>query len=488
MTLALRLLRKDPSLWPGDPEAIRNRLGWLDLPGALPGRVAPLIRFAGELKAEGVRQVLLLGMGGSSLFPAVLASAFGPAQGHPSLRVLDTTAPEDIRAAGQGLDPSRTFVLVASKSGNTIEVDALCRHFRAVLKEDRRFAAITDPGSPLERLAREAGFRACFEAPPDVGGRFSALTAFGLLPAAVLGRDLEGIARGARRPEVLDQGVRLGVAIAEAAQAGRDKLTLLLPPAMASFGGWVEQLVAESTGKDGKGIVPVADEPPGPPRQYGPDRLFAAFGEVRAPEGHAEIRLPPLETPEDLGAACFQWEIATAVAGSLLGVNPFDEPDVTASKRLTRDLLQAPVPPALPGAPDAAALTTFLAGAKPGDYLALLAYLPETAPVRQALQGLRGILGARKGIASTAGFGPRYLHSTGQLHKGGPDRGIFLVLLQEAVEELPIPGLPYGFGALQRAQALGDLEALRRRGRRALACPLKGAPAEALAWLGKALP
>jgi hypothetical protein len=458
--LARRLWRKDPTLWPGDPEAIRNRLGWLDLPGAIPDRIAPLKRFAGDLKAEGIRQVLLLGMGGSSLFPAVLAAAFGPAEGHPSLKVLDTTAPEDIRAAGEGLDPARTFVLVSSKSGSTLEVDALYRHFRAVIKEARRFAVITDPLTPLERLAREAGFRACFEAPSDVGGRFSALSVFGLLPAAVLGLDPGRLLQGAKAmanacgPDVPDgenPAVRLGRDLAR-----RDRLPLLLPSAFEAFGAWIEQLVAESTGKDGKGILPLPGEP-------GPEAFRFS-----------------LSTLEDLGAACFQWEMATAVAGSLMGVNPFDEPDVAASKRLTRDLLEAAKPPALPPAPDAAALKAFLAGARPGETLALLAYLPETAPVRRALQALRGTLG----IPSTLGFGPRYLHSTGQLHKGGSDRGIFLILIREDVEALPIPGLPYGFETLQRAQALGDLEALRRRGRRVLACPLRGDPVEALARLG----
>ncbi len=463
MTLAQRLWRKDPSLWPGDPAAIRNRLGWLDLPATPPDRIAPLSRFAGELQAEGVRQVLLLGMGGSSLFPAVLASAFGPAEGFPSLKVLDTTSPEDIRAAGQGLDPARTAVLVASKSGNTIEVDALCRHFRALLKDGRRFAAITDPGTPLERLAREAGFRACFQAPPDVGGRFSALSVFGLLPAAVLGLDPGRLLQGAKAmaeacgpgvPDGENPGARLGADLAR-----RDRLPLVAPPPFESFGAWIEQLVAESTGKDGKGILPL-------PGASGPEAVHV-----------------PLGTQEDLGSACFQWEMATAVAGSLMGVNPFDEPDVAASKRLTRDLLEAAAAPALPPPPDAAALKAHLAAARPGDTLALLAWLPETAPVRQALKALRGSLG----IASTLGFGPRYLHSTGQLHKGGPDRVVFLLLMQEDAGELPIPGLPYGFGALQRAQALGDLEALRRRGRRVLACPLKGDPAGALRRLGAVL-
>lgn len=473
--LVRRLWAKDPSLWSPDPAQqalIRSRLGWLTVLDPMRRQAPELARFADAAAEEGFRHALLLGMGGASLFPEVLARCIPPHRGALALQVLDTTDPGEIRAAEAGLDLDKTLVVVSSKSGSTLETLSLYRHFAARIP-DRRFLAVTDPGTPLEHLAREKGFRRIFRNPTDVGGRYAALTYVGLLPAALMGLDLYQIldhgrgmaaACGAQVPGIRNPAVRLGAILAEAALAGRDKLTLLLPSFAPGFGAWLEQLLAESLGKNGLGIVPVEGEPAGRPGTYGADRLFACFGDVRPPSGQPFVQLP-LRDPYDIMSECLRWEIATAVAASVLGVNPFDEPDVQESKDLTRRLLVEG--PGIPGpqGQEGGGLEGFLDEARPGDYLALLAYLPRRPELESALQRLRGTLRDRSGLAVTLGYGPRYLHSTGQLHKGGPDRGLFLLLTYDA-EDLPIPGEPYGFGALQRAQALGDLQALRRRGRR----------------------
>ena len=454
-----RLWARDPSLWPGDPDAIRNRLGWLALHEKRP-EARELKRFASELRDGGFRQALLLGMGGSSLFPEVLART--PRQGLDMV-VLDSTAPSAIRAAEERLDLSRTLVIVSSKSGTTLETLSLTKHFASRIPDKRQFVAITDPGSPLEGMAEEQGFRRVFAHPADVGGRYSALSAVGLLPAALIGIDpeelLEGAARMARAseaPEPESPGVRLGAVLADAALAGRDKLMLSGP-----LGPWIEQLVAESTGKDGKGIIPVEGEPPG---TRGSDRLL-------------------LDPPEpDLGSACLLWELAVATAGNVLGINPFDQPDVEGSKELTRKMLAGGIPEPPPGD-----LKALLAGARPGDYLALLAWLPRTAPIDAELQGMRTAARDAIGLATTLGYGPRYLHSTGQLHKGGADRGLFLLLTCDEREDLPVPGEAYTFGALLRCQAQGDFLALQRRGRRAVRCHLGRDPLAGLRALRRRL-
>lgn len=495
-----RLFDRDPSLWKGDPASIRDRLGWLDLPEKMKDEPFDLRRFADDLKKEGFRKALLLGMGGSSLGAEVLAATTGTVKNSPELRVLDSTLPSEIRAAESWIEPGRTIILVSSKSGTTLEVVSLYRHFRSTIPADR-FVVITDPGAPLT-----AGddLRRRFLNPRDVGGRFSVLSRFGLVPAALCGVNLDAILDSARDmreacgpevPAARHPGLRLGAILAEGARAGRDKMTLLLPPSLASLGGWIEQLVAESTGKEGRGILPVDGEPLGAPESYGSDRLFvylradAALDDpVNALEkaGHPIVRIP-LRNLRALGAEFFRWEVATAVAGAILDVNPFDEPNVKESKDRTAELLDMFAKTGkLPDPPPAAEerglriqtdpalahagslpelLRAHLARLRTGDALHVLAFLPKSPSVPAALQSIRTAVRNRYRAASTLGFGPRYLHSTGQLHKGGPDRAVFLLITSDD-SDLPIPGAAYGFQTLAQAQALGDFQALARRGRR----------------------
>lgn len=459
--VAERLWARDASLWPGDPAAITARLGWLDAPDASRDAIALLRNLAEALKRDGVTRVLLLGMGGSSLFPRLLQARYGPAEGYPALTVLDTTDPAEIAAAWASLDPVSTAVLVASKSGTTAEVDALHRLAESRIPRPDRFMALTDPGTPLETLARTRGFGRILISAPDVGGRFSALSAFGLAPMALLGRDpmelllpAQRMAEACRDPGPGNPGLALGALLGEAALAGAPTLALDLPPEARGLGAWIEQLVAESTGKDGKGLLPLPD--PGPARP-GPLRVGAGL--------------------QPLGAECFLWSFATAVAGHVLGINPFDEPDVAESKRCTASILatwtDAKTPEAPPlETPTPPALEAFLKDLPSDHYLALLAYAPEIPPLSDALTALRDRLAAR-GRAVTLGYGPRYLHATGQFHKGGHGRGAHLILLADDAADLPIPGRPYGFSGLKRAQALGDLEALRAKGRRVLALRIR---------------
>ncbi|MBN1826433.1 MAG: glucose-6-phosphate isomerase [Candidatus Eisenbacteria bacterium] len=519
---ARRFWNKDSTLWKEDRAVgakIIDRLGWLDVVEAMEEKIGDLEEFAEEARGD-YDHVLLLGMGGSSLCPDLLARTFGPAGGFPALRVLDSTDPAAVLASERAVDLGRTLFLVASKSGGTAEVDAFFRYFYGRVRDAGAFVAITDPGSPLEELAKEEGFRRVFLNPPDIGGRYSALSLFGLVPAALLGMDLEllleranAVARAsgphARARE--NPGLWLGAVMAEAARAGRDKLTLIASPAIRSFGGWVEQLVAESTGKEGRGILPVDGEPLGEPGAYGPDRLFVRLrlageeegdvdGRVRAieKEGHPVITLL-LEDRYDLGGEFFRWEVATAVAGALLEINPFDEPNVKESKDLTRAALgrfekdgALPESPALAeeggirlhgdgglaGAGEKDAIVPWidahLSRVRPGDYVALLAYLPPSHAIEEELRALRASLARRTGAAVTVGFGPRFLHSTGQFHKGGPNSGVFLQITAEAERDLTIPGLPWSFGVLERAQALGDLGALEAHGRRVLRLHIAG--------------
>ncbi|MBI4629681.1 MAG: ribose 5-phosphate isomerase B [Candidatus Rokubacteria bacterium] len=505
-----RLWARDASLWSADAEvqaAIRTRLGWLDAPAVMRERLAELERFAAAARADGVTDVVLLGMGGSSLAPEVLAVTFGAARGCPSLTVLDTTDPGAIRGALDRLPLERTLVLVASKSGTTTEVDALYRLFRSELSgrsgtPGARFVAITDPGTPLERLAAADGFRHAFLNDPAIGGRFSALSFFGLVPGALLGLDLAALlddaASMATRCQALtpladNPGVRLGAILGGFAAAGRDKVTLLLSPPLSAFGAWLEQLLTESTGKQGRGLVVVHGEPPGEPAAYGDDRVFVALalegdGDLEKAAatlegaGHPVIRLG-LGSRLDLGGEFFRWEFATAVAGVVLGVNPFDEPNVAQAKGATATALEAfRESGRLPEAPASGVeeVARALADAAPGDYVALLAYLTPAPAVTAALQRLRTLLRDRTRLATTVGYGPRYLHSTGQLHKGGPATPILLLFTAREAEDLAIPGEAYGFATLERAQALGDLATLRAARRRAFWLPLVGPPAEAL--------
>jgi glucose-6-phosphate isomerase len=513
-----RLWARDPSLWSADPAhhaVIANRLGWLGAPAAMEGQRASLVAFAASVAREGFTSAVLFGMGGSSLAPEVLRMSFGVRGGALDLTVLDDTSPAAVRAVAAAHDPAATLFVVSSKSGSTIEVTSFERYF--FVRDGnagRGFVAITDPGTPLETLARGKGYREVFHGVPDIGGRYSALSPFGLVPAALVGADLEGLISGARKeleplrsgaPAAEVAGVRLGAALGEAALGGRDKLTLVFDAQVAAFGSWVEQLIAESTGKAGKGIVPVVDEALRSPAAYGGDRVFVAAGASFAPATEsalaalAEAGHPVLRwemSPATLGVEFVRWEIATATAAAILGIDPFDEPNVTEAKQATQAVLEgllvagrfpderpvaaagglevhapAAISQALRARADASAgpaswVPALLSLARPGDYAALLAYLRRTPERHERLQRLRHAVGAAARVATTLGYGPRYLHSTGQLHKGGPDTGLFLELTADEGEDVAIPGERFGFGALHHAQAAGDYAALERRGRR----------------------
>jgi transaldolase/glucose-6-phosphate isomerase len=530
---ASRLWSHDDGLW-GDDDAhravARNRLGWLDSPALMRGKAAALRAFAAEVAGEGFTRAVLLGMGGSSLAPEVMRLTFGVRPGALGLTVLDNTSPDAVRAVADSHDPRSTLFLVSSKSGGTIEVASFERRFyewvRAARgdKAGRSFAAITDPGTTLEKLARTRGYRRVFTNPPDIGGRYSALSYFGLVPAALIGADigaiLEAAAAEARDsggdvPAARNPGVRLGAALGELALTGRDKLTLVLGEEIGALGSWIEQLVAESTGKDGRGIVPVADETLGAPELYRDDRVFVAIAhqpfaaEIEArlgallAAGHPVLRWT-VPTLESLGAEFLRWEIATATAGAIIGVDPFDEPNVTEAKQATQAVIaeylvamtfpetywlasangvsiESPVSIADAlefGVSDrespAAWAAALLGMMRPGDYVALCAYLHRTPGRHDRLQRLRLGCRAATRLATTLGYGPRFLHSTGQLHKGGPNTGLFLQLTADEGEEVPIPGERYGFGVLRRAQAAGDYEVLERRRRRVMHLHLGG--------------
>ncbi|HEX4836813.1 MAG TPA: bifunctional transaldolase/phosoglucose isomerase [bacterium] len=509
-----RLWQKDITLWAPTPlPELADRLGWLTLPEMMHEQVTDLRAFAEQVKGDGMRHVVLLGMGGSSLAPEVFQRTFGNAPGYPALLVLDSTHPSAVRAIEAQIDPRRTLFLVSSKSGTTLEPLSFYHYFwqqtaQHTATPGRHFAAITDPGTSLERLAQERGFRRVFQAPPDVGGRYSALTVFGLVPAALIGVDIHRLLDRAWTmteatafcvPVPDNPCLALGAALGELTLAGRDKVTFAGSTSLAAFPAWLEQLIAESTGKDGKGIVPVADEPPGPPGIYGSDRFFAYLrldgedntvldGQVGALEaaGHPVARIR-LAEKADLGQEFFRWEVAVAAAGAVLGIHPFNQPDVQLAKDLARDAMSRaahkaevgpgsvgedlPIFTLLPSTPVEAlarTLDAWIAEARSGDYVALQAYLAPTPEVTEALQALRGTLQRRLKLATTLGFGPRFLHSTGQLHKGGPNTGLFLQLTDDPPEALPVPDTDYTFAALIRAQALGDLLALTQRGRRVL--------------------
>ncbi len=490
-----RIWRRDHTVWEPDPTEIADRLGWLTVGDLMEEQVGALQAFAREVRHSGFQDVVVLGMGGSSLGAEVLRQTIASPPGYPRLWVLDSTVPARVLGVGREIDPAHTLFLVSSKSGTTTEPLVLYRHFRRLVEQSvpaaeagRNFVAITDPGTPLADLAREGRFQRVLLTPPDIGGRYSALSSFGLAPAALAGLPVATILDRAEQmrhacvscvPCDENPGAWLGAAMGALALRGRDKLTLVTSPALAGFGPWAEQLIAESTGKDGNGILPVAGEPLLAPERYGDDRFFVFLrleGDANAAAdaaldrlamaGHPVVRLR-LQDRFDLGAEFFRWEFATAVAGSILGINPFNQPDVEGAKELTRRLLQdcGTMQP-LPQAEAGGSLAELLALARPGDYFAVLAYLRPAAAVEEALGELRERVAERYRIATTLGWGPRYLHSTGQLHKGGPGTGLFLVLTADHPEDLDIPGESYSFGNLADAQALGDLQALHARGRR----------------------
>jgi glucose-6-phosphate isomerase len=495
-----RIWSHDHTVWKPDPTEITNRLGWLTLATDLRPRIPGLQAFAKRVTADGFTHAVLLGMGGSSLAPEMFARTFAEphrraelkgatAKGAVELTVLDTTHPATIARVEASLDLDHTLFIVASKSGTTLETLSQFEYFSAKTGgRGSSFIAITDPGTPLEELARARGFRHVFENPPDLGGRYSALSLFGLVPAALIGADLEDLLFSAEEmadgckavPAFENPGAWLGALMGEAALAGQDKLTFVLPASVASFGDWVEQLVAESTGKEGKGIVPVPGEDIGPPDAYGEDRLFVSLGDYPGLEplraaGHPVVTLE-FGGPKTLGAEILRFEFATAVAGHVLGINAFDQPNVEEAKQATRAILasleEAGVPLGQGTAskleePDPGDAAGELQGVAPGDYIAIQAYLDRTPETAAALQLDRLALRDAHRAATTVGFGPRFLHSTGQLHKGGPPTGVFLQVTDESREvDLPIPGKPYTFGTLIDAQALGDLQALRARRRR----------------------
>ena len=473
-----RLWRGDHTLWSDDPTEITqpNRLGWLEVIDSIAPETASLKQFAAEVAAEGYRRLVLMGMGGSSLAPEVMQRTFGVATGMLHLSVLDTTNPDSVLSLARELDLERTLFLVASKSGSTIETLSHFEYFWSLAPQGRHFIAVTDEGSLLQKLGAERGFRRVFVNRPDIGGRYSALSYFGLVPAALIGADIDEMLSMARlvaeECRVTDPRANphacLGAAMGEAALVGRDKLTLFLPNELSSFGDWAEQLLAESTGKAGKGIIPIVGEPAGPPSSYGSDRLFVAIGahaDVSGLEaaGHPVVQLP-YAGKQQLGAEFFRWQFATAVVASVLAINPFDQPDVQSAKDATARALAAPTAEGVPndGLGELAALL------KEGDYIAIQAHLAGTPANDAALAELRLRLRDRYRLATTVGYGPRFLHSTGQLHKGGPNSGVFIQLVGDNRADLTIPGQPYKFGRLKRAQADGDLEALRSRGRRVL--------------------
>jgi len=539
-----RLWAKDASLWKDDNEhqkLIRHSLGWLDAPVTSGASLGPVKAFADEACAAGFRQAVVLGMGGSSLCVEVLRSVFGAAPGRLELLTLDSTHPDGVAALAKRLDLEKTLFIVASKSGGTVEPNAFFDYFwdlcekRPGSKPGRQFVAITDANTSLDKMSRERGFRKTFLNPSDVGGRFSALTLFGLVPAVLAGVDAGELLSRARAaaaafspqtPTRANPALRLGAFIGRHARDGRDKLTLVLPPSLEILGLWIEQLVAESTGKEGRGVLPVTGEPLGVPSAYGRDRAFVRLALKGRAEPAVDAALAALEQAgqpvmrlelndaRDLGAQFLLWEIATAAAGFLLKVNPFDQPDVQAAKDKAKEVLNnlkggTPEKASLRAGGLAAfadaglvsalkadagqdrplreVLEAHLSRARPGDYIAVLAFLAETDESRRLIEEIRQLVRTRATVPVTVSWGPRYLHSTGQLHKGGPAKGVFLVLGDSEKAKLAVPGKPFSFGELCRAQAKGDAAAMLAAGRRLLRLDLGVNTIEGLRALANAL-
>jgi len=520
---ARRLTDRDTSLWSNDvaiQATIADRLGWLDAPEHFSDQIAALEGFGDGIRVAGFRTAVVMGMGGSSLAPEVLSRTFGTTEGYLELRVLDSTDPEAVAAIVDDLDPLSTLWIVASKSGTTTEplaflADAWARVSAALeaagsdQKPGDFIVAITDPGRSVSAIPHHDELREVFLNPPDIGGRYSALSYVGLVPGSLIGLDLDPLLASAsmmlaacREPEPeRNPGLLLGIALGELARAGRDKLTFVTDEALASFGGWAEQLIAESTGKHGVGIVPVDREPPGAVTAYGSDRVFVSLKLAESPDpsaglldalaaaGHPVIRLT-LEDPMDIGAEFIRWEVATAIAGVVLGIDPFDQPNVEEAKELTRRVMAstdshgtggpASAPAGPPGSLEgaepsqpihdigelgeaglAAAIRTSMSlAATRGQYVAIQAFIAPSGAADAAIERLRALIRDRTGSATTAGYGPRFLHSTGQLHKGGAPIGWFLQLTSEHHVDREIPGMPFTFGQLIDAQAEGDAAAL----------------------------
>jgi glucose-6-phosphate isomerase len=484
-----RLWSTDHTLWRPERTEISDRLGWLTV---VPEMLAELetLRSQCDGLTQDVDHVLVMGMGGSSLFPEVIARSYGRSGGHPQLHVVDTTDPTALARLGEDLPPERTLHVAASKSGTTLETVSQLEWAWARHPDPSRFAVITDPGSELDTLAVERDFAAVWRNRPDIGGRYAALSHFGLVPALLAGADVEemlatasAIAERLRGAPSVNPGAKLAAVLAAGVRTGRDKVTLVLPEQIGSFGLWLEQLLAESLGKDGTGLIPVVGEPLGDPSVYTDDRLFVVLTDGDEADdaddatakaqlaqlddlmaaGHPVCALP-FHGLGDIGAQVLLWEVATALCGAILGIQPFDQPDVAAAKAATKEVLAA-------GTPDDSVaegtLAKLLESVKPGDYVAIQAFVDPDSDDIDRIEEARISLRDRLHVATTVGLGPRYLHSTGQLHKGGPPTGVFVQIVSETPEQdVEIPGRGYGFGTLIAAQAAGDVATLRDRGRR----------------------
>lgn len=525
-----RLWARDASLWTGTDESAW--LGWLDIVAEQAAHLNDLRRLAQEVKAGGFSDILLLGMGGSSLCPEVLAKTFGRLAGFPQLHVLDSTDPAQVKALERSVDLAKTLFVVSSKSGSTLEPNIFKQYFFELVtqrigttKAGSRFIAITDPGSKMQQIAEADRFLHIFPGRPSIGGRYSALSNFGMVPAALMGLDVAKFldrtqqmvaACGPQSGPELNPGVLLGCILGAAARSGHDKLTIIASPGISDLGAWLEQLVAESTGKQGHGIIPVDREAIAAPEAYGNDRIFAYVRLESSPDSAQDNKVAALEGAGqpviriamrevyDLGQEFFRWEIATAVAGSIIGINAFNQPDVEASKNVTRALTSeyeknGSLPAEKPVLDDgtvqlftdaknadalakAAGNNKSLAGylrahfsrVGAGDYFALLAYIQMNDEHESQLQKIRHLLRDKKRVATCLGFGPRFLHSTGQAYKGGPNSGVFLQVTCDDAADLPVPGQKYTFGVVKAAQARGDFQVLAERGRRALRVHLRG--------------
>jgi len=500
-----RIWAKDPTLWYPKPiPEIINRLGWLILPEMMQSQIKDLLLFSRMVKSENICHIVLLGMGGSSLAPEVFSKVFGSSNGYPELMVLDSTHPSTIHTVETYIDLRKTLFVVSSKSGTTLETISLFKYFWKKVNQISnnpgcQFIAITDPGTFLIQLGENRGFRQVFKAPSDVGGRYSALTVFGIIPASLIGMDIQ---KFLDRAALISkdcafcvashnaQCLKLGAALGELAKMGRDKVTFITSSSIKDFPVWLEQLIAESTGKDGKGIIPIVDEPFGVPEIYGADRFFIYFFlENDKPEFDAHLKtLEEAGYPViyinitekiNLSQEIFCWEMATAAAGAVLGINPFNQPHVQMAKDLAKKMMNEIVK----GTPNknteitvsiedneilAENLKEWLSQAKEGDYIAIQAYLEPTSKTTELLQKIRFELRNRLHLATTLGYGPRFLHSTGQLHKGGPNMGLFLQLIDEPLEDQTVPETNYTFGKIIHAQALGDYYALKQLNRRIL--------------------
>jgi glucose-6-phosphate isomerase len=532
-----RIWSKDASLWKNDEadqKLISNSLGWLTVPDEMLAVVDELNEFAAEIRNQGFQHVMVCGMGGSSLCPEVLARTFGRQEGYPELLVLDSTDPDTIADLASQIEIQHCLFIIASKSGTTTEPNVFYKFWYDRLSKlsqnpGDNFVAITDPGSPMVDVATELKFKSIFLNQADIGGRYSALSYFGMVPAALMGIDVKKLLERAKTAEQQSSAVmpassnsalRLGLIMGESALAGRDKLTLVLADEVSALGLWIEQLIAESTGKEGKGILPVVGEPLGTPDSYGTDRLFVSISvgdavgdespvhnsrlKKLAAAGHPVV-FRKLTDLYDLGAEFFTWEFATACAGWSIGINPFDQPNVQESKDATKHLLQVfkdqgQLPQQKKLVADHSltlyveddgsqtvssgsvtqAISALFQSVKPNDYIAFLVYTEETPRITEILAAIRMDILAVTRCATTIGFGPRFLHSTGQFHKGGPDTGVFFQLTADDQVDFPVPGEPYSFSVLKQAQALGDFQSLAKHRRRAIRVDLGNQIEEAL--------